>query len=183
MEKLLVNLSRTISHALRHAPWQYELELDDAGWTSLEDLLQALRQHRRQWQPIGLAELERIQAESDKQRFEIKDGRIRAFYGHSVPTKLRKEPAQPPERLYHGTDRQFLTPILRHGLKPMRRQYVHLSSEQETALQVGQRKGEQPVILTVRSGEAHRLGQVFYHGNEMVWLTDMVSPEFIDLPE
>lgn len=25
----LVNLSRTISHVLRHAPWLYELELDD----------------------------------------------------------------------------------------------------------------------------------------------------------
>ena len=26
-------LSKTISHALRHEPWLYELELDDEGWT------------------------------------------------------------------------------------------------------------------------------------------------------
>ncbi len=28
-------LSKTLAHALRHAPWIYELELDEAGWTDV----------------------------------------------------------------------------------------------------------------------------------------------------
>jgi putative RNA 2'-phosphotransferase len=28
-------LSEVFSHALRHEPWLYELELDDEGWASL----------------------------------------------------------------------------------------------------------------------------------------------------
>ncbi|RBH44138.1 RNA 2'-phosphotransferase, partial [Pseudomonas sp. MWU13-2860] len=49
------NLSRTGSHAVRHEPWLYELELDDAGWVPLTALLAALRVERREWRDLGLA--------------------------------------------------------------------------------------------------------------------------------
>lgn len=29
-------LSRLVSHALRHEPWIYELELDDEGWVPID---------------------------------------------------------------------------------------------------------------------------------------------------
>lgn len=32
-------LSKTVSYVLRHAPWEYEIELDDEGWAPLEQLL------------------------------------------------------------------------------------------------------------------------------------------------
>jgi len=35
-------LSKRISYILRHAPWEYELELDDEGWVALSQLLGAL---------------------------------------------------------------------------------------------------------------------------------------------
>ena len=181
MDRQLIELSKTVSHALRHAPWLYELELDEEGWVEVADLLEGLRNHRRQWANVGLDDLKQIMAESDKQRFEIKDGRIRAFYGHSVPTKLRHEPAQPPTLLYHGTADRTVAIINQSGLKPMNRQYVHLSADPATAAQVAQRKGGQSVILTVRAGAAYEQGIVFYHGNEMVWLADYVPPEFIEL--
>lgn len=36
-------LSKEVSCALRHAPWEYELGLDNEGWVSIEQLLMALR--------------------------------------------------------------------------------------------------------------------------------------------
>lgn len=36
-------LSKTVSHALRHEPWLYELELDDEGWVAVSQLLESLR--------------------------------------------------------------------------------------------------------------------------------------------
>jgi putative RNA 2'-phosphotransferase len=61
----------------------------------------------------------------------------------------------------------------------MSRQYVHLSTDPNTAREVGARKDTQPIILLVRSGEAHRNGVLFYEGNESVCLTDYVPPAFI----
>ena len=34
----LIQLSKTISHALRHAPEQYGLTLDSEGWVATQDL-------------------------------------------------------------------------------------------------------------------------------------------------
>jgi putative RNA 2'-phosphotransferase len=70
---------------------------------------------------------------------------------------------------------------LREGLKPMSRQYVHLSLDQETAVQVGQRKSSQPVMLIIQAQAAHDQGIVFYEGHGLVWLADFVPPEFIQL--
>ncbi|NTW40943.1 MAG: RNA 2'-phosphotransferase, partial [Cellulomonadaceae bacterium] len=39
----MADLSRVVSHALRHEPWLYELELDEAGWVSVQSLVEALR--------------------------------------------------------------------------------------------------------------------------------------------
>ena len=35
MVKDLTQISRVVSHALRHEPWLYELELDAEGWTEV----------------------------------------------------------------------------------------------------------------------------------------------------
>ena len=177
-----VHLSKTISHALRHAPWLYELELDEGGWVPLEDLLQALRGHRSNWRTVDRADLERMIARSDKARFEVEGERIRARYGHSLPGKLARMPAAPPPILYHGTAARAVPLILAEGLKPMRRQFVHLSADEETARQVGSRKGGSPVILIVRAGEAHAAGIPFYVGNDLVWLADSVPSAFLNAP-
>jgi putative RNA 2'-phosphotransferase len=63
----------------------------------------------------------------------------------------------------------------------MRRQYVHLSIDVETAIQVGRRKARPPVVIQVRAGEAASRGVRFYRGNDMVWLADTVPPEYLAL--
>lgn len=48
---------------------------------------------------------------SKKKWYKIYDGKIRAFYGHSLPMKIVKEERTPPEFLYHGTAIKFLNSI------------------------------------------------------------------------
>jgi putative RNA 2'-phosphotransferase len=174
-------LSQTIARALRHAPEAYGLQLDDEGWTSVEALLAALRR-RRDWQNLSEHDLVVMMERSSKQRYEMCDGRIRAFYGHSIPDKVQKLPVEPPQVLYHGTAPDVVEQIRAEGLKSMNRQYVHLSTEQQTAAQVGSRKTSHPVLLKIRALEAYQAGVRFYHGNEDTWLADSIPPEFIDLP-
>lgn len=40
----LKELSKEISYALRHAPWEYELELDEEGFVPIEQLIHALNE-------------------------------------------------------------------------------------------------------------------------------------------
>lgn len=62
----LANLSRTVSHALRHEPWLYELELDDDGWVPVHALLRALDNVNRASVATSEAELEQMVAHSEK---------------------------------------------------------------------------------------------------------------------
>ncbi|MBN1313439.1 MAG: RNA 2'-phosphotransferase [Anaerolineae bacterium] len=182
MKREMVRLSKAIARALRHSPWLFELEIDQEGWTPIDDLLEALSRARDEWRSLTRDDLMELIAQSDKKRYQIEGDKIRAYYGHSLPGRLLKTPAQPPDVLYHGTTDQVLDAIRKIGLLPMRRQYVHLSTEQETANLVAQRKKGKIVILEIRAGEAYQDGIGFYLGNEMVWLSDPIPPEYIVVP-
>ena len=176
----LSDLSRAVSHALRHRPWLYELEFDDGGWVSADALLRALGTESAALSGLSESDLARMIATSNKKRHELCDGRIRALYGHSTPNRLQKEPVEPPATLYHGTSPETAELIQREGLRRMERQYVHLSIDRATAEEVGQRKAREPVILLVRAGAAHAAGVPFYRGNDLVWLADAISQVYIE---
>ena len=160
-----------MSHALRHEPWLYELELDEEGWTPVADLLSALAVSRER--------LENVVRDNPKQRFELAGDRIRARYGHSVPGRIVLVPGVPPAALFHGTSASAGLRIRRDGLRPMRRQYVHLSVTREMAESVGRRKGERVTVLTVDTTPARQAGVEFLRGNEFVWLTEHVPADFL----
>lgn len=93
-------LSRAISHALRHEPWLYELELDDEGWASVEALIAALRRSGHKWEKVSRSEIEEMMGKSDKKRFELAGDHIRALYGHSLSGELKRMQAKPPAMLF-----------------------------------------------------------------------------------
>jgi putative RNA 2'-phosphotransferase len=173
------DVSRAMSHALRHAPWLYELELDEAGWTSVEALITALRRERSQWESLSLFDIQQVIEASAKRRHELAGTRIRALYGHSLPGRLSRRQIVPPHILFHGTSRVAFETIFREGLKPMGRQYVHLSIDLQTAIEVGLRKDTSPLVLKVDSAAARSAGVMFFEGNEKVVLAEFVRADFI----
>lgn len=182
MSERSIRLSRMVAHALRHRPAVYGLTLDQDGWIELETLARALAGHAPEWSDLSGQEIRAMVAAADKQRYEIRGDLIRARYGHSLPDKIEGSPTVPPELLYHGTTPEALPKIRAEGLKPMRRHYVHLSPDPETAGVVGGRRSETPVIIEVRAGQAHAEGLAFYRGNDQVWLSDAVPARYLCLP-
>ncbi len=176
-------VSRTLSHMLRHRPGQYGVELDAAGWVSVDAVLVALGTHDDRLAGLTVTDLQRMMAAAEKQRFEIRHGRIRAVYGHSLKGRIAHEPATPPSILYHGTTWQALPSIRQEGLRPMRRQFVHLSPDTETAAIVARRRTDNPAIIEIDAGRAHADGTVFYATNDRVWLTAAVAPEYLRVPD
>lgn len=174
----LTRLSRGMSHALRHAPAEYGLTLDPEGWVEVDALLAALRDRRRPWAALEMADIEAVVAAGPKRRFELVEGRIRARYGHSV-ARVEYPVAVPPDTLYHGTPPGAAAAIEAEGLKPMGRRYVHLSVDRATAVMVGSRRHPRPVIFRVDAAAAHAAGVRFYFGQDTTWLADAVGPGYL----
>lgn len=175
-----MKLGKEISYVLRHHPEKYDLRMDEEGWVSVEELCSALR---GQWGLIEEKTIQDLMKYSTKQRYELKNHYIRAYYGHSFSKKIKKEICQPPLYLYHGTARRFLKSINQYGLLPMRRQYVHLSEDKETAQEVGKRHDQKPILLKIKANEAFQEGIMFYKGNENVWLSDAIDLKYIEIIE
>ncbi len=171
--------SKFLSLVLRHNPEAAGIKLDEHGWAEVEELLAGIQGTGRQ---MDRAVLEEIVATDEKQRYSFNQDKtkIRANQGHSISVDLELKEQEPPEFLYHGTASRFAGMILAEGLKPMGRQYVHLSKDAETAVKVGKRHGK-PVVLLVRSGAMCQAGMPFYLSENGVWLTEHVPAEYLEI--
>lgn len=170
-------ISRFLSFLLRHRPGDYPLRFDRQGYVPWEELIETVQER---FQEITAEEVRSVVEGSDKKRFELKEGKVRATYGHSFPVELGLEGVEPPSPLYHGTARDLAETILREGLKPRGRQYVHLSASVEEAAAVGKRRDPSPTVLVVDSKAAHASGVLFYSSGPL-FLAKEIPPKFLSL--
>jgi putative RNA 2'-phosphotransferase len=170
-----------LSLVLRHKPEEIGITLDANGWANVDELLNGMNLLGR---VLTRELLEQIVADDEKQRYVFsEDGtRIRASQGHSILVDLQLKQAEPPEFLYHGTASRFFAQIQQEGLKPLSRQYVHLSKDTETAAKVGSRHG-QAIILIVFAQQMHNDGLPFYLSDNGIWLTQHVAPKYVKLQD
>lgn len=174
-------LSKRVSYALRHAPAEYGLELDENGFVEIKALITALNQEVPVNEKVCIGDILRLVELPGKKRHEIADGKIKALYGHSTDKKIKQTSAAPPYLLYHGTSHAACESIKIYGLKPMQRQYVHLAISMELAKRVGERKDRAPIVLEIDAKRAYEEGTAFYRGSDDVWLSDEIKPNYISI--
>lgn len=177
-ERRMVRISKYLAKHLRHEPGAIGVVLDPHGWVDIEVLLRAAADHGF---AVTRDELEAVVAANDKRRYAIEGERIRASQGHSVDVDLDLPPVEPPPVLFHGTVGRSLAPIRATGLRPMSRQYVHLSADRDTAVKVGSRRGR-AVVLTVDAAAMHRDGHEFRISANGVWLAAHVPTDYLRFP-
>lgn len=168
-----VKLSKLLAYALRHKPSKFGLNLDEDGFTDIDRLVQSINNQNKNM-VISKENIMYLVSNQQKARLEIKGTRIRALYGHTVRIR-KKTPVEPPGVLYHGTSRYNYDAIIIKGLRKMKRQYVHLSSDVDTAIEVGKRRDESPIVFSVNSKEAYLNGVLFYVGSQTVWLSENID--------
>ncbi|MGL4820140.1 MAG: RNA 2'-phosphotransferase [Bacilli bacterium] len=173
-----IKLGKYLSYLLRHNPKSLDLAIDENGWVNVEDLIKAINGTNKF--RISKTVLERIVSENKKKRFAFSTdkSKIRANQGHSIVVDVELKEAIPPNVLYHGTAEKYVDSIERTGLLPQNRLHVHLSSDIETALNVGSRHGA-PVIYAIDAKKMHTDGFRFYLSENRVWLTGSVSIKYL----
>lgn len=173
---MLKHLSKRLSFVLRHKPESIGVVLGENGYVDVAELIEKLNNNGIK---IDFFALETIVENDAKNRysFNADKTKIRANYGHSFPVNLAINPSSPPETLYHGTSINYVNGILEEGIQKRKRNYVHLSCNEEIARSVGARHGE-PIVLKVNARKMENDGYKFYH-SAMLWLTEYVPPEYI----
>jgi len=176
-EKQITHISKFLSLVLRHQPETIGIQLDQNGWTDVEELIKKASNYGIQF---DRQTLNHIVETNSKKRFAFNEtfDKIRASQGHSVAIELGYSNQKPPEILFHGTGEKSVQSIFETGLEKRSRQHVHLSSDIETAIKVGQRHGK-PFVFKVFAGQMFQDKFEFFISDNGVWLTDNVSTKYL----
>ena len=180
-ERRLERLSKFISMILRHKPQVIGITLDEHGWADVDELIKGINETGEEIE-FSKDTLETIVKTDKKQRYSFSQDKtlIRANQGHSIPVDVELEKKEPLKILYHGTGVKSVKAIQEQGLLPMERLYVHLSTDVETAANVGKRHGT-PVIFKVNTEQMQKDGYDFFQSVNGVWLTKEVPAKYLEL--
>lgn len=170
------NTSKFMSLILRHKPETIGITLDEHGWADVEEFINRISKTRI----FNMDILEQIVEEDEKNRYSFSEDKrlIRANQGHSIPVDVELEKKEPPTVLYHGTGEKYVTSIEEQGLIRKSRLYVHLSSDIETAIKVGQRHGKS-VVFQINCKQMYEDGFDFFISVNHVWLTKEVPAKYL----
>lgn len=159
--------SKRLAYLLRHSKLP-----NHKGWIKVDVVQNELG--------VLLLDIQKNVYEDTKGRFEFSEDKssVRALYGHSIDVNLGLEPTTPPPVLYHGTAEKYIDSIMKEGLRPRKRNFVHLSETMDMAKQVGTRHGS-PVVLSIDIEAMIRAGYKFYKAQNGIWLTGDIPPIFL----
>ena len=171
------SIGKFICLILRHKPNSIGISLDENGWANTQEQLNGVNTAGNK---IRMEQLIHIVDTDNKHRFSFNSdkSKIRANQGHSIPVNLGLLELVPPTILYHGTSEKFIESIKQNGIQKRSRQYVHLSSNIETAVAVGKRHGN-PIVLKINTEQMFLDGYKFYLSENGVWLTDNVPYQYV----
>lgn len=169
-----IKLSKNLSYLLRHDP--EDIEMDENGFVNVDELLQKLEER---FPDIDRQKLKDVVNKKGKRRYEIKEDKIRALYGHTVDIDLDLEEDKKVNELYHGTTDKNAEKIMKYGLKSRDRNMTHLSSTKREAKKIGERRTTDPVILKIDVKQVRRDGLKFYKATDEVYLSNGIPPQYI----
>lgn len=175
-------LSKFLSLVLRHRPDDYGLAMDEQGFVDFESLIDVLVAEDIVAETAEQDVLELVEG-SERRRFQIDGGRIRALYGHSSRIRLDYPPDDPPDSLWHGTTPEHAAQIRDGGLQPAGRAFVHLSSNEDEARAVGGRHSENPILIQIETSVARAHGIEFHRATELIWLCPSLPKEACVVPD
>ncbi|HRU99747.1 MAG TPA: RNA 2'-phosphotransferase [Ruminococcus sp.] len=179
--KQMDEISKYLCLLLRHQPDKAELDMDEHGWVSVEQLISGVNRHSQYH--IDRTMLESIVSADKKGRYRFDDEhkKIKCCQGHSIPwVEPELNYCEPPEYLYHGTTTKVLEAIEEsRAIKKMKRHAVHMQADIDKAWQSAERWHKTPVVLKISASEMAHDGYTFGVTENEVWCTEEVPVKYI----
>lgn len=178
-------VSKLMCLILRHDPSKFGLEVDERGWSEVNPMIESISTKLKD--RVSRSIIEQVVSEDNKGRFELSydKKKIRCLHGHSLDhVSIELEEQYPANGfLLHGTATKSLDSIMKKGLLPLKRKYVHLTDSIDMAKSVGSRYDSNPVILKIDTEAMQKDGLKIFRSGSDVWLTENVSPKYIKIEQ
>lgn len=178
-DRELDHLGRVMTGILRHFPDRYQLAIDAHGWVSLPDLVRAIGRKHPAYHWLRPQHLVAIAETDAKGRYEVRDDRVRATYGHTLEVDLDLPTENIPDHLYFPVTAEEAAIVLEVGLKPSDRRKVHLSKTAAAARAAGKVRTPEPTILEIDATRARATGIVIMQAGKTVYLADQIPAELL----
>lgn len=179
LPRQLENLARMLAYILGHRPDEFGLVLAADGSVAIKQLLQALV-HEPGWGFVRRQHLEQLAGLMQPPAFELFEEKIRGLKPGPLP--VRRPGETPPPLLYLAIPPKVHERIFQEGLKAAAGQELLLARTKETALKLGKRRAPTPILITIQTQAAAKVGISFTGYGEELFLATALPREFLQMP-
>ena len=172
-------LSSILVGILRHFPKQFNVELDKHGWGDMEEIAKAISVKIEKFYWVRKRHIVAIALTDEKGRYEVKEGKIRAKYAHTIDVDLSDLPKADIDILYYPVTQEEMDIVMEQGIFPTDRSKVHLSATLEKATEAGKVRDENPIILKINAKKAIEDGIDIRKATKDVYLADKIEAKYI----
>ena len=172
-------LSSVMIGILRHFPEQFGIKLDKHGWGDIEEIAKAISNRVDRFYWVRKRHLIAIALTDEKGRYEVKEGKIRARYAHTIDIDLSDLPKAEVDTLYYPVTKEEVDIVIEQGIFPTDRKKVHLSATFEKAMEAGKVRDDSPIILKIDAKSAMEDGIDIRKATEDVYLADKIDAKYI----
>jgi len=176
-------LSSILIGILRHFPQQFNVKLDSHGWADIDEVVNAIKNKIDRFYWLRKRHVVALALTDEKGRYQLREGKIRATYAHTIEVDLSDLPDADVDALYYPVTEEELEIVLEQGLLPTDRNKVHLSGSIEKAMEAGKTRVENPVILKIDAKKAMEDGIVIKKAGKEVYIADEIDAKYISVLE
>ncbi|MFW5931089.1 MAG: RNA 2'-phosphotransferase [Desulfosalsimonas sp.] len=178
-KKQMQQLAKLLSYILEKRPDEFGLIPDEHGYVSIKELLKVFSEIEG-WRHIRRSSINELMLSQVDSPVEIHENRIRGKNRDELPPA--RPCKQPPKTLYTFIRKKAYPVVAEKGIHPRHETPVPCTPDRESAVRLGKRKDNNPVILTIHTDKAVQKKANFQQMGENLYLADFIPAETFSGP-
>lgn len=166
--------AKLATYILGRHPDEHGLVLDANGYVKIKDFLKAVNEIDS-WRHIREHHINEMMLIVNNPPVEIVQPLIRAKNREFLPQPVYCE--VPPKFLYTCIRHKSYPAVVQEGIAPTFHPQVICAISQEFSENIGKRRDNQPIMLTIHVQKATDRGIRFHQYGELIYLTDFIPPD------